>query len=163
MRALLDTHAFLWWAADDARLSFTAREVIQNPDNVLFFSVVSAWEIIIKYTINKLPLPEPPQTYIPSRVAYYENFLLKCPMFLNWQIYRDTIKIRLTAFLSLRVRQKIFPLLQWMKNSLSILSPSSGEGCVQKYLVKLKGDPLGDRYSIGLLYKDINLAIITVK
>lgn len=81
MRALLDTHAFLWWAADDARLSFTAREVIQNPDNVLFFSVVSAWEIIIKYTINKLPLPEPPQTYIPSRVAYYglEKLSLEMP------------------------------------------------------------------------------------
>lgn len=71
MRALLDTHAFLWWAADDARVSSTTCEVIQNPDNVLFFSVASAWEIIIKYTINKLPLPEPPQTYIPSRVAYY--------------------------------------------------------------------------------------------
>jgi PIN domain nuclease of toxin-antitoxin system len=72
MRALLDTHAFLWWAADDARLSSKAREVIKNPDNVLFFSVASAWEIIIKHTINKLPLPEPPQTYIPTRVAYYE-------------------------------------------------------------------------------------------
>lgn len=81
MRALLDTHAFLWWAADDARLSFTAREVIQNPDNVLFFSVVSPWEIIIKYTIHKLPLPEPPQTYIPSRVAYYnlEKLSLEMP------------------------------------------------------------------------------------
>lgn len=71
MRALLDTHAFLWWAADDARLSSTVREVIQNPDNILFFSVGSAWEIIIKHNINKLPLPEPPFTYIPSRVAYY--------------------------------------------------------------------------------------------
>ena len=80
MRALLDTHAFLWWAADDARLSSTARDVIQNPDNVLFFSVASAWEIIIKHAINKLALPEPPQTYIPSRVAYYSLQTLSIEM-----------------------------------------------------------------------------------
>ncbi|NEQ63461.1 MAG: type II toxin-antitoxin system VapC family toxin, partial [Moorea sp. SIO4A1] len=31
MQALLDTNAFLWWAADDPRLSATARETIQDP------------------------------------------------------------------------------------------------------------------------------------
>jgi PIN domain nuclease of toxin-antitoxin system len=28
MRALLDTHAFLWWVTDDAQLSDTARTAI---------------------------------------------------------------------------------------------------------------------------------------
>ncbi|NEQ83530.1 MAG: type II toxin-antitoxin system VapC family toxin [Moorea sp. SIO2I5] len=71
MQALLDTNAFLWWAADDPRLSATARETIQDPDNAIFFSVASAWEIIIKTRIGKLTLPESPESYIPTRVDYY--------------------------------------------------------------------------------------------
>ncbi len=69
MNVLLDTHAFLWWVIDDSRLSDTARATIANPDNIIHLSVVSAWEIIIKERTGKLSLPEPPETYIPSRLA----------------------------------------------------------------------------------------------
>jgi PIN domain nuclease of toxin-antitoxin system len=68
MNALLDTHTFLWRVADDPRLSATARESISDPSNNLLVSVVSAWEIIIKAGQRKLILPEPPETYIPSRL-----------------------------------------------------------------------------------------------
>ncbi|MBE9168596.1 type II toxin-antitoxin system VapC family toxin [Pleurocapsales cyanobacterium LEGE 06147] len=71
MLALLDTNAFLWWATDDYRLSEEARGVISDPGNTIFFSVASAWEIVIKTKLGKLPLPEPPETYILSRVSYY--------------------------------------------------------------------------------------------
>jgi PIN domain nuclease of toxin-antitoxin system len=59
MRVLLDTHAFLWWITDDDRLSVTARGEIGASDNEVFLSAASAWEIITKSRIGRLPLPEP--------------------------------------------------------------------------------------------------------
>ncbi len=80
MLALLDTNAFLWWVTDDYRLSEKARGIISNQSNTIFFSVASAWEIIIKAKIGKLPLPESPEFYIPSRVSYYGFQTLKIEM-----------------------------------------------------------------------------------
>jgi PIN domain nuclease of toxin-antitoxin system len=54
---------------DDSQLSNTAKAMIANPTNTIYLSVVSAWEIIIKEGTGKLSLPEPLQTYIPSRLA----------------------------------------------------------------------------------------------
>ena len=68
MKVLLDTHAFLWSVTDDPQLSALAKETIANPENIILFSVVSAWEIIIKQGTGKLTLPEPAETYIPSRL-----------------------------------------------------------------------------------------------
>ena len=69
MKILLDTHAFRWWVADDPQISTNAKDIISNPDNEVYFSVVSAWEIIIKVGTGKLSLSESPETYIPSRIA----------------------------------------------------------------------------------------------
>ncbi len=69
MKALLDTHAFIWWVTDDSQLSSTARSMIAEPRNILFLSSASAWEIVIKVRLRKLNLPEPPETYIPSRLT----------------------------------------------------------------------------------------------
>ena len=55
MRALLDTHAFLWWIADSGRLSLAARQVIADETNDIVVSAASAWEITTKYRIGKLP------------------------------------------------------------------------------------------------------------
>lgn len=68
MRAILDTHAFIWWVTDDSRLSSTAKTIITNPGNLLFLSAASAWEIVIKVRLGKLTLPEAPEIYIPSRL-----------------------------------------------------------------------------------------------
>ena len=54
MKALLDTHAFLWWITDDARLSKRARGFIADPDNELLLSAASAWEMAIKASLGKL-------------------------------------------------------------------------------------------------------------
>lgn len=54
MRALLATHAFLWWVTDDRRLSATARRVIADPDHRIYLSAASAWEIATKQRIGKL-------------------------------------------------------------------------------------------------------------
>ena len=55
MRFLLDTHTFLWWIIDDARLSKFARKSISNPENTIYISSASAWEIATKYRLGKLP------------------------------------------------------------------------------------------------------------
>ncbi len=58
MRLLLDTHVLLWWLANDSALSKTARDLIRNPENVVFVSAVSHWEIWLKQSLGKLRIPE---------------------------------------------------------------------------------------------------------
>jgi PIN domain nuclease of toxin-antitoxin system len=55
MRLLLDTHAFLWWVADDPWLSASARHAIAEQANHVHVSAATAWEIATKYRIGKLP------------------------------------------------------------------------------------------------------------
>ena len=52
---LLDTHVLLWWLFDDPKLSGTARDVIQAPDNTILVSSASGWEISTKHRLGKLP------------------------------------------------------------------------------------------------------------
>jgi len=54
---LLDTHALLWWLADDSLLSNEARSTIRNPENIVYVSAASAWEISIKRALGKLDAP----------------------------------------------------------------------------------------------------------
>ena len=68
MKLLLDTQCLLWWFTEPERLNLDAIEQIVSEDNELFFSVASAWEIAIKVGIGKLPLREPIDTYINSRM-----------------------------------------------------------------------------------------------
>ena len=53
MKFLLDTHLLLWAAGQPERLSKPARELIENPDNMLFFSAASIWEIAIKSSLGR--------------------------------------------------------------------------------------------------------------
>jgi PIN domain nuclease of toxin-antitoxin system len=54
MKFLLDTHALLWWLADDRRLGRQARELVADPGNDVLVSMVSLWEIAVKTRIGKL-------------------------------------------------------------------------------------------------------------
>ncbi len=54
MKFLLDTHALLWWLADDDQLGAAAREVVADPANDILISMVSLWEIAVKVRIGKL-------------------------------------------------------------------------------------------------------------
>ncbi|MEE8409664.1 MAG: type II toxin-antitoxin system VapC family toxin [Myxococcota bacterium] len=55
MRALLDTHTFLWWLDGDERLPEAARDLIADDRNVIYVSAASAWEISTKVRTGKLP------------------------------------------------------------------------------------------------------------
>jgi PIN domain nuclease of toxin-antitoxin system len=72
MRLLLDTHIFLWFISGDSRLTVAAKGAIQDPASVVYLSVVSVWETIIKYQLGKLPLPQPPETYLPQQRARHQ-------------------------------------------------------------------------------------------
>ncbi len=71
MKVLLDTHTFLWWNLNAPQLSSTAKTIIANPNNEIFLSAVSAWEIAIKYGKGRLELPIPPDRYVSERVALH--------------------------------------------------------------------------------------------
>ena len=57
MKLLLDTHILLWALSNDKQLSETARELIEAPENSVFFSVISLWEVEIKHIAHKDKLP----------------------------------------------------------------------------------------------------------
>lgn len=67
MKLLLDTHIFLWLQTDPERLGDQLR-VVEDERTELLLSAVSSWEIAIKYGLGRLPLPEPPERYVPSRM-----------------------------------------------------------------------------------------------
>ena len=69
MKILLDTHCWLWWFLSEERLGDEAKKRIADPDNVIYFSAASAWEISIKVGLGKLELPMEPERYIPRRLA----------------------------------------------------------------------------------------------
>ncbi len=50
----MDTHALLWWLADDPALTTTARKLIRARSNTILVSAASAWEIATKSRIGKL-------------------------------------------------------------------------------------------------------------
>jgi PIN domain nuclease of toxin-antitoxin system len=66
MKVLLDTHTFLWMAAEPDRLSARARDVCGSENLVL--SVASIWEIGIKCQIGRLVLPAAPREYLTRQI-----------------------------------------------------------------------------------------------
>lgn len=58
MNLLLDSHALLWWLADDGRLGADARDAIGAAETEVWVSSVSIWEIAIKRKLGKLLAPD---------------------------------------------------------------------------------------------------------
>lgn len=54
---LLDTHIALWALVDDRRLGARARDAIADPDNAVFVSAASIWEIAIKRALGRNGIP----------------------------------------------------------------------------------------------------------
>ncbi len=68
MNVLLDTHAMLWFAAGDNRLSPATRRVIEDPANTCYISMASWWEIAIKCSLDRLQLTKPLSSFLADRV-----------------------------------------------------------------------------------------------
>jgi PIN domain nuclease of toxin-antitoxin system len=69
MRILLDTCEFLWLVSGDAKLPASVAAAVRDPQNEVFLSAVSFWEISVKHDLGKLPLPQPPAQLIPEQRA----------------------------------------------------------------------------------------------
>jgi PIN domain nuclease of toxin-antitoxin system len=65
VRVLLDTCTFLWLITDDAALSNSAREIFVDRENEVYLSAVSAWEMGVKWSLGRLPFPQPLERFIP--------------------------------------------------------------------------------------------------
>jgi PIN domain nuclease of toxin-antitoxin system len=65
MRLLLDTCTFLWFIAGASEISADAKRLVVDPGNEVFVSVVSAWEIAVKWMGGRLELAEPPGRLVP--------------------------------------------------------------------------------------------------
>jgi PIN domain nuclease of toxin-antitoxin system len=57
VKFLLDTRLLLWWLSDSPLLSAEARQSIGDPNNTVFVSAVSLWEVWLKSSIGKLRVP----------------------------------------------------------------------------------------------------------
>jgi len=68
MKAILDTHAFLWAIAGDTRMSQHGRDLFGGPSD-LSLSIASIWEIVVKVQLGKLDLPQPAGPYILGKLA----------------------------------------------------------------------------------------------
>jgi PIN domain nuclease of toxin-antitoxin system len=67
VRLLLDTCTFLWIVGGDRALSDRVREAFIDPENDVFLSAASAWEIAVKHRLGKLVLPAAPPDFVPSQ------------------------------------------------------------------------------------------------
>ena len=70
MKALLDTHALVWWWTDNRRLPRAARAMIAEPDNEVLVSAATVWEIATKNRLGKWPEVE-------RLVTDFESLLLQ--------------------------------------------------------------------------------------
>ena len=66
MKLLLDTCAFLWIAGGVRSIPPRVAAAYRSPDNDVFLSAASAWEVAVKYATGKLPLPAQPQSLIAA-------------------------------------------------------------------------------------------------
>ena len=58
MKLLLDTHILLWWLEDNKKLSKKCRSLIETPDNLVFVSAASVWEVGVKKALGKIECPD---------------------------------------------------------------------------------------------------------
>ena len=68
MKLLVDTHAFLWFMAGDAKLSTTARRALEDDEGTWWLSAASVWELSIKASLKRLVLPAPVAEYVAEKV-----------------------------------------------------------------------------------------------
>ncbi|NOK62675.1 MAG: type II toxin-antitoxin system VapC family toxin [Chloroflexi bacterium AL-W] len=70
MKFFLDTHTFLWFIDGNLKLSATARQLIENPDNERLISIASLWEMAIKTSMGKLIFDEPFDQFVSTQIQW---------------------------------------------------------------------------------------------
>ncbi len=72
MSFLLDTCTFLWIISDASELTDKVKKLFRDTENEIYLSAVSAWEIMVKHSLGKLPLPTEPIEFITEQRKRHE-------------------------------------------------------------------------------------------
>ncbi len=74
MNILLDTHMAIWAISNHPNLSQKARELISDPDNTIYFSSVSVWEVLLKHDSPRNNLSLTPEQFVEycEESGYYQ-------------------------------------------------------------------------------------------
>ncbi len=91
MRLLLDTHTFLWWCANDLRLSQDAIQAVSNETNDVLASAVRGWEVAIKTRLGKLLLEGAPEAFMARMLERHAFGVLAITMRRATMFYPRTI------------------------------------------------------------------------
>lgn len=68
MRVLVDTHVLIWAELDNGRISSRAQELLESTESEIFVSAASAWELVTKVRLGKLPGAEALVATFPQRI-----------------------------------------------------------------------------------------------
>jgi len=90
MKALLDTHTFLWAISEQEKLSQRAQQIYTGSHDLLL-SVASLWEALIKVKAGKLPLPRPTGPYLIGELR--KNRIEVLPIKLGHVLRTETIPV----------------------------------------------------------------------
>jgi PIN domain nuclease of toxin-antitoxin system len=91
MKLLLDTHIWLWSALDRARLAARLTAALENPQNELWISPISLWEILTLCQKNRLALHPNPQAWIANALDAVP--LREAPI--THQVAQETARVQL--------------------------------------------------------------------
>ncbi|MEA5578352.1 type II toxin-antitoxin system VapC family toxin [Anabaena sp. UHCC 0451] len=76
MKLLFDTHTFIWWDSQPHKLSAKSLALLSNSSNIKFLSIVSIWEMQIKYQLGKLSLQLPLRDIINEQIHNHNIVIL---------------------------------------------------------------------------------------
>ncbi len=125
MKALLDTHTFLWWITDDPQLSPEAQEIIKNVENTIYLSAASGWEIAIKARLGKIKLPENFKVFLFEQMSI--NSILELPVKMNHALH---------TFVLPNYHRDPFDRLLVSQSQLEILPIITADPQITRYKVK---------------------------
>lgn len=69
MRALLDSHTFLWAVTGEQRLGPAAQALLDDAANEFLLSYVSIWELTIKTSLGRFAIPRPVASFLAAQAA----------------------------------------------------------------------------------------------
>ena len=77
MKYILDTHCFIWSLLDTKKLSQNVKKTLTDSRNAVYVSVVSFWEISIKYAAGKIELGGITPDALPQKTEESDIAIIK--------------------------------------------------------------------------------------